>query len=259
MIVQYWHSEPPAEVAAAFASFDEHNPGLEHAVFDEPRAAAFVEEHLSPREAAAFRACAVPAMQADYFRYCAIHALGGLYVDADFECVADLRPLLDRPGGIVFGRQGPLTAPIAAVFEFPREVGEYRAVSNDLFAFAEPGHPLLATAIEVATANVERRVADGPKGVWVTTGPGIFTSLYLLARLGSVDAFLDYCAGSILAPSAPLTGEIVGDATAAASLFEGVELRPRRDRRAWVRPVELPRPTRGREVYWPEATGSIFR
>ena len=258
MIFQYWHSaSPPGDVVAALASFDRCSPELPREIFDAAKAETFIARHYSAREVAAFRACAVPAMQADYFRYCAVHALGGIYVDADFECVGDMSSLLEaQPGGVLFGRR---PGRITAVFGWPFPVGAFGAVSNDLFAFPKPGHPLLGMAVRVATANVEGRVADGPEGIWVTTGPGIFTSMYLLRGLGSADAFLDYSKGTVLEASAPLFCEVVGDATDVAELLEGVAIRPRREHGAWVRPVKLRRPDSGPDVYWPELTGSIFR
>jgi Glycosyltransferase sugar-binding region containing DXD motif len=225
MIVQYWDSEEiPTEVAALMATFAEHNPELPRRVFDEHAAAALIGERFGERFLAAFRACSVPAMQADYFRYCAVHALGGVYVDADLRCVGPLRPLLAHPAsGTLFGRPELPRRWRTPAFEWGERVGAYRVVVNSLFAFPAPGHPLLELAIEVATANVERRV-DGE--VWLVTGPAIFTSLYLLHELGSFDAFGAYVQGGALAAIAPILEAAIGDQRRVVEAFRGVRLPP---------------------------------
>lgn len=99
-IIQYWDSgSPPEEVAELIETFREHNPDTPHLVFSESEAERFIAEHFGPREVEAFRACALPAMQADYLRYCAVFALGGIYADADCECHRALQPLVDRSEG----------------------------------------------------------------------------------------------------------------------------------------------------------------
>jgi hypothetical protein len=111
--------------------------------------------------------------------------------------------------------------------------------------------------IEIATANIERRVADGGRGVWLTAGPGIFTSMYLLRRLGSVDAFIRYTADTILAPSAPMFCEIVGDVMTVESLLDRVTIRPRSESHGWARPVVGPPSERVNG--WRTVRESIFR
>lgn len=103
-LIQYWHqSSVPPSIERLSGSFRAHNPEMRHMVFSEATATDFIEERFGAREAAAFLACAVPAMQADYLRYCAVYALGGMYFDADCRCVASLRPLFDACGGILVG------------------------------------------------------------------------------------------------------------------------------------------------------------
>lgn len=168
-IVQYWHSdELPAEVTAPMATFRDRNPGMPHLAFDREGAEALIAKHHSEREVAAFRACAVPAMQADYFRYCAILALGGVYADVGYRCLRPLGPLLEA------GEGGTLFA-----------LGDRGVVINGFFYFGSPGHPLLRLALEVATTNIEQRVAEQ---VQMVTGPWIFSALNLLRRLGEEGA-----------------------------------------------------------------------
>jgi hypothetical protein len=229
---------------------------MEQIVFDECSAEEFIAATHGPREAAAFRACGAPAMQADYLRYCAIHIHGGMYADANFTCRRNLQGLLGRSvQGVFFGRQDPVPEVLSTAYRWQRPVGAFRVVTNGLFGFGEAEHPLPGLAVKAATANIENRVADGFGSVWVTTGPGIFTSIYLLHELGSIEAFLDYTAGSIIERSAHLLCEVVGDYAGIAAMWDGIEIRPLKDRDTWT--------TKGRErpggTGWASVRDSIYR
>lgn len=163
-IVQYWHDEDiPPDIRELLATFPEHNPDFRHLVFSEATAERFLEDHCGRAELEAFRASAVPAMQADYFRYCAAYVLGGVCVDADCRCVASLRELVASGGEI---------------FEGPKP----NHAHNGFFGFGSAGHPLLRLAIDVATTNVEFRIADK---VWVVAGPWVFGKLLRMWRQGA--------------------------------------------------------------------------
>jgi hypothetical protein len=257
-IVQYWDSEEvPAEVAALLATFEGSDPGLPHLVFSERGAAEFIAERFGGRHAEAFGACAVPAMQADYLRYCAVYALGGVYVDADFRGLAPLRGLLEGPHtGTLFGRPELPPRWRTPEFEWRERVGPYRVVMNSIFAFPSAGHPLLELTIEIATANVESRVAED---VALATGPAIFTSLYLLRELGSFDAFLAYAEGGALEPSSRLLCETVGDHERIATAFAGVRMPPVEEAHVWVGGPEAPLFYKDTEAHWVNVTSSIYR
>lgn len=256
-LIQYWDAaRPPDDVAALLDSLRRGNPGMRHMVFDRAGAEALLAERFSARELAAFRACAVPAMQADYFRYCAVHALGGAYVDADFRCAGPLQPLLGDAGdGRLFGRPGIPRGWPADLFGERERIGPYRIVANSVFLLRAPGHPLLRLASELATANVEARVCED---VAVVTGPGIFTSIYLLDRLGSFDAFLEYASAGVLAPAARLFCEVVGEPARAAEALDGVAISPfERSREALLEvPYELEYKSTG--AHWRNRRESIF-
>lgn len=256
-LFQYWHDGyPPPPVVVTLDSFKEHNPDLEQIVFDEASAERFIEAHYGARHAAAFQSCAVPAMQADYFRYCAIHARGGFYADANFRCVDNLGGLLDGDShGVLFGRTDPVPDWLAELYGWPYPVGIFREVANGMFGFERSGHPLLELAIEVATANIENRVGEGPVGVWITAGPGVLTSLYLLRELDSIDAFLKFSAGSVIEPSAEVLCDVVCNVAAVQEAWSGVEIRPLEEMDRWgVKTNDRPRGTR-----WHWFQGSIYR
>jgi hypothetical protein len=260
LVIQYWHSpEPPSDIVELTATFADCNPGLRQVLFSAADAGEFIAEHFSGRELEAFRACALPGSQADYLRYCAGFAMGGLCVDADVRCVASLDPLFERSErGTVFGQRDAPPAWIAQLAGWPHAVGPYRTLVNGVFVFARAGDPLLGLAIEVATANIEKRIGDGPEGAWLTTGPGVFTSVYLLHHLGSIDAFLRYTRGTILEFSAPLFCEVVGDVSRADRALEGLDTMAVEEVDRWMEHVGIPRSSRGVR-HWSKPGGSIFR
>jgi Glycosyltransferase sugar-binding region containing DXD motif len=242
-IVQYWdQKERPEEIDAMMSTVASHNLDAPHVIFDAGRAEEFIGTYFSAREVSAFRACAVPAMQADYFRYCAVFALGGTYVDADLRCVAPLRTLT---AGIEKGE----------LFRLPTWL-----MQNNIFSFLSPCHPLLGLAIEVATANLEHRLEEGPLGVWVGTGPGIFTFMYLLRDAGSIDAFVTSVRkGEKAVSSAELFCEVVGDYGRMLRAFDGVCISPIEKSKAWLRPpAHHPRHKRT-DAHWLNVRESIYR
>ena len=256
-LVQYWHSgDAPDYVAELLESFERANPDLPHPVFDRRSAEALISACFGRRHAAAFRACAVPAMQADYFRYCALHALGGVYADADFRCLASLRPLLADPGrACLFGRPELPPRWRNPRFEWRERAGPYRVVMNSLFAFPTPRHPLLELTIEIATANIECQIAED---VALVTGPAVFTALYLLRELGSFEAFGEYAEGGVLEPGAQLVCDTIGDYSRVGAAFAGVSLAPEEETRALVANPETPLPYKETEAHWVNTSTSIY-
>lgn len=155
-LFQYWDTPtPPPEVAAWMAHMGANNPEFNHEVFDEARARSFISAHYGPREVAAFDACAVPAMQADYFRLCALESTGGLYVDADTQSREPVAPLVARsPDGFVYMFFGNF---------------------NNAIAFFPKAHsPFLRACLALATDNIETRRFDA---VYTTTGPAVFDAV----------------------------------------------------------------------------------
>lgn len=228
-IYQYWHSEAvPPYITDLTSSFSSHNPTYLHRVFHELEAEGFIREHLSDREAAAFRACATPAMQADYFRYCAVLVSGGIYADADTRCVAPLGALLEP------GDAGKLLQYFQVIQESPRRLRVYPLMVNDFFAFRSTGHPLLRLTLDVATANIERRVG---KILWFTTGPGIFSLLNLLRTFNSWDSFIE-CIGHKFHDVSDVLRGVVGDIARVSEAFEDIRIGTVREGDAWMERVE---------------------
>jgi mannosyltransferase OCH1-like enzyme len=212
-VIHYWHEKiVPDDVARFLATFPEKSPDFRQLTFNESTAEALIATHLGSREAMAFHACAVPAMQADYFRYCAVYALGGVYCDADSRCLGSLSPLLDIDQGELF--EGP----------------ERGHLHNELFTFLSPGHPLLRLTIDIATMNIEHRIWDV---VWMATGPWIFRELVRMWRSPSIDTIFEHARSSPhFANDArrlryfDALQERVGDDAQLGSAFEGVCVSP---------------------------------
>jgi mannosyltransferase OCH1-like enzyme len=238
-IIQYWHSESiPSYIDDLFATFRERNSDMLHLVFNERTAAAFIAAHFGPRELGAFRTCAVPAMQADYLRYCAVLALGGVYSDADIRCVGRLRPLIPGPGsGHLVGLP---TGPVV----------------NGFFAFGSAGHDFLELTLEIATANIERRLCNR---VYYTTGPPIFSTLHQLHRLGSFDAVLELSEGRLDEEFVRAYCEAIGDYTRVSRAMEGIEILSKRDREAIIQSPGVPLPYKGSATHWTNLEQEIFR
>jgi Glycosyltransferase sugar-binding region containing DXD motif len=240
-IIQYWHSaEVPDEVSDWIASFRELNPELRHLLFDERSAEELIGERFGSREVAAFRSCAVPAMQADYFRYCAVLALGGVYVDAGFRCLQSLRDLIEAvPGGTLFSNPGG------------------KPLINGFFLFTAPCHPLLRLAVDVATSNIERRASEVVSQV---TGPWIFSSLAAVHRDGSLRH--PRRPPVVNAPLVDSIAAAIGSYERVERAFEDVRIVPFDVALKWIA-----RPDSGRRykqsetrwASWPARRGTIFR
>ena len=192
-------------------------------------------------------------MQADYFRYCAVYVLGGIYADADCRCVRSLQPLAERSeGGELF-------------FNYRTKI--VQQVLNGFFVFPAPRHPFLGLALDVATANIEERIADKiwPPGhrvrqaVGFTTGPAIFACMYFLRELGSFDAFLERLSGDKVRPFARKICEVVGDYERIAEVFDGVRISPFDQITTWVGKPLTPLAYKKTESFWMNATMPIFR
>ena len=159
-LFQFWHDETPPEEVAVLLEAWERDPGFRHRRFDTETADAYIARHLGERARAAFRRCAVPAMQADLFRYCALFIEGGVYLDADSE----------NRGGLA-----KVIAEVAKGLLASRRNGPQVKIINGFLFVRSPGDPLFERTIGIAIENIERRVSNN---VWEVTGPGIMTGLY---------------------------------------------------------------------------------
>lgn len=257
-IGQYWDDEAvPEYLEGLFATFRYRNPEFDHRVFSKAETERLIGERFGDRELAAFRACAVPSMQSDYFRYCFALAHGGIYADVDYRCLRPLRPLLegDARGEIFLGPS-----------EYELNGREARRVWSGFFAFKEPGHPFFELALEIATANIEARIAERvwPVGenvkpaIWVTVGPGVPTLMRFIHEWGSFDAFLAGIAGSPVEPFGELYCETIGEYERIVEAFDGVRVSSFERMASWVADPDSALPYKQTDAHWHNVTTGIF-
>lgn len=182
-IVRFWHDpwDVPPDVRRCLDTWNAlRDEGLAFRMFDDNSAAAYIFEHLGPREVAAFSRCWHPAMRSDYLRMCFLLTEGGLYVDADDVLLGDgwedvfrgetlkVQPLCYdvAVGGMVPSSELRRT-------ELPTERRIFYVNNNPIAA--PPGHPILRRAIARATESLLR---DEPApDIQSTTGPGNLTAV----------------------------------------------------------------------------------
>lgn len=245
-LIQYWHDERvPDDVERLFVQMREHNPGVQQLIFNQGSARTFLKAHFNAREVAAFDACAVPAMQADYFRYCAVYILGGFYCDADCHCTGSLLPLLEADNGfLVESKRMPGT------------------LNNNLFAFQEPGHLFPRLAMEIATAAIENRVSERVAAV---TGPFIFNLLWRGFKRGSFDVWLREAEGSSGLRGKRKVRQVeairlaVGDYSRLATAFDGVRVLAWADILDTITPGSIRLAYKKTRDHFPNWEGSIYR
>lgn len=243
-LIQYWHEEkPPDYIVALLDTFREQNPEMEHLIFSEASAGDFIATHYGPRELAAFRACGAPAMQADYLRYCAAHTLGGICVDADLLCVRSLQSMLGE------GVEGHL-------------FGRHLLLTNAVFGFCSPGHPLLGLTIDVVTQLIEQRY---PGTVDAVTGPMIFSILHRFHQ-DSSETFerplrdrAEEMGPAIVRNLMTSVAGIVADDERLGYAFEGVQVSRIQSVLRWVRRPDVKMAYKGTADDWRQAKLDIYR
>lgn len=241
-IIQYWdNDEVPSEVAELLASVRDLNPDLGHRLFHRADAEEFISANFSSREVAAFGACAVPAMQADYFRYCFAVARGGIWIDADSLCELPLTPLLELSDECLLA--GPPSWNVPG--------------RNDFLAFKYPGHPLSHLLLELATANIEGRIMEK---VGFVTGPWLLAGLGRVAQQGSFDAVRSDLPNAKAERLLDAMIQAIGDHERVVEAFKGVRVIPSDLLAKWLVPQGhlAYKRTSAHWTRWQEEGRSIF-
>jgi len=154
-LFQFWNTEKAPDEVEILMQTWAADPAFQYHRFTTKKADAFIEANFDDRTLAAYRKCAIPAMQADFFRYCALYIHGGVYVDADTKNSARLPDCLkDRKHGLLMTRE--------------------TRVANDFLYVRVARSELYRKVIECAVENVENEISNN---VWMVTGPGIMTHL----------------------------------------------------------------------------------
>lgn len=241
-IVQYWHSKTlPAEIKELIRTFGERNPEMRYFLFNHDQAERFIGDRLGGREVAAFRSCAVPAMQADYFRYCAVYVLGGVYSDVDFCCRRPLHSMLDDQNYTILFRREPMGHLV-----------------NGFFAAKRPNSRLMKLAIDAATATINQRIAND---VGLVTGPWIFNSLEFIHRSGSLEAARHQGVSAGKKRLADTILGVVGDYERIEEAFSSVDIWPLDSAMHWIGKPRTPLTYKESNEHWPrwQRRASIFQ
>ena len=161
-VVQFWGGMAvPDDVVRTMASWRLRNPATPYLAFSSSAARVFIAAHSAPEVLACFDRATHPAMQSDIFRLAFLQAKGGIYIDADEEC---LRPLHDIQAAMQEVEFAAWLAP---------ETPPY--VYNGFLA-ARAGCPLVAWALGEAVRGVTVALEkSGRIDIWQLTGPGLMT------------------------------------------------------------------------------------
>lgn len=129
---------------------------------------------------------------------------------------------------------------------------------NAFFLFRRPHSPFLRLVLEVATANIENRVAED---VWLATGPGIFTYLDQLLRRGSYSAFEQLMRSENYEPTlryGELMWRTVGSLDRLRSVFKDVLILHEAQMEGRVVMPKMSFPYKKTSAHWTRVEGSIF-
>ncbi len=166
IIHQFWDREkPPDDVAALIQTWRDHHPAWRHILWSDESAAAFIYNAFGRGAMGCFNACTIPAMRADVLRVAAVLVHGGLYVDADAECLGPLDAFADRQT-LYIGTSNPthsvkvkngffIDLPGTVLFRWAWKV-ILRNIAGDLF----PGHVSRMTGPIMLTRVWNERLTD---------------------------------------------------------------------------------------------------
>ena len=180
IIMQYWHDtrQVPSDVKDCISSWTGwESEGYTHRLFNRRTAKTYIDRYLGAIHEYAFGRCYHPAMQADYFRLCFLLIEGGLYVDADDECVCDSIDRLFEDGRL---RAQPLCYDIDSDTMVNTSVflNAETYTPNWIFYFnnnplvVSPEHPIIKNALDRATNLLQFAGEDELLEIQSTTGPG---------------------------------------------------------------------------------------
>ncbi len=99
IIHQFWdRPDPPAEALERMQSWPKHHPGWRYIQWNDDAASTFIGDTFGKEAVQCFYAAKLPAMRSDITRIAAGLAMGGVYADVDFECIASLEGLQSEYG-----------------------------------------------------------------------------------------------------------------------------------------------------------------
>lgn len=155
-VIQFWDSDPPADIIELMNTWKTRCHGFTYEVFDELTAELFLENEGRADVLQAFKAAKHPAMKADLFRLAYLYARGGIYADADDKCRHSIEPWLTNGLDLLLMQE------------------DLGSIGNNFIA-AAPEHPLILAALNTVTQNILKKQGGG---AWWSSGPAIMTTAF---------------------------------------------------------------------------------
>jgi tetratricopeptide (TPR) repeat protein len=173
-VVQFWDkTDVPPDVNAAITSWRTSNPDLEHSLYSDESARAYIAAQYGGRHVAAFDLCYHPAMRSDLFRLAYLAEHGGVYADADETCLGSVTAFLST------------YSPSNLYVVCSADSGVY---FRNGFIACTPRHPVLHRALEGAVSTIlDQKLRGGRPKIWEATGPGQITRALLESVLQTFD------------------------------------------------------------------------
>jgi mannosyltransferase OCH1-like enzyme len=163
IIHQTWKTkEVPGEYFKWVQSWRLFNPGWEYRLWTDDDNRMFMAQEF-PEHLHMYDSFPKNIMRVDCIRYFILYKYGGVYADLDFECVANLAPLLQNHS-LVIGQE-----PV----EHAKVFGRNRMVCNAWMA-SEPRHPFWHAVI----SEIHKRHVQGVDNVMGMTGPVLVDDVY---------------------------------------------------------------------------------
>jgi len=163
-IIQIWcQGTPPDDVKNAMESWKKFHPEFDYILFDDVQAVDFLKEHFDQKVLSAYKICTIPAMRSDLLRYALLYKFGGIYIDADEQCLRNLEEWLDFEQSFICLER------------------ENNKIIINGFIASEPNHPILIFTINTVVEKILHRTFIN---MWEITGAGTFAPI--------VRKFLEY-------------------------------------------------------------------
>lgn len=174
VIHQIWlGSEVPDHLAAYMETWRHHHPDWEWRLWTDTNRPELRNEDLYRRADELAVAGHAHQLRADLLRYELLLDHGGMYADADFECLRPLDPILD-------------VVDCATAWEIDGNPDRRTWFLNFAWAATVPGHPYLADIVEGCAANIAAHPTDRPNR---QTGPHYLTRVWRQRHSESVVVF----------------------------------------------------------------------
>jgi len=187
IIIQYWDDSNniPSDVLECMGTWKNFSgKEIQYILFDKKSARTFIDNNFTKRHVDAFDNCFHPALQSDYFRLCYIFINGGVYIDADDECMCD---------DIEFLFMGDVLKIQAMCYDLETEqmvntTQAYEGAFSDNRIYYVNNNPLIAVknnpivkkALEMATDNLLKPLSNDFQ---LIAGPGNLVNSVIWCKL----------------------------------------------------------------------------